>query len=177
MEQLNGAPNNEKEKWLRIMSKVGTMEPGSRSAMLNHLNASDDPQSVVLAIDSLAPMGASAEERNETVMQLNQYLHSENENVRASAIESLSYWNRKNDPSYVSNGLRDESAIVRGSAIEAAEQTAMASNEIKGGLFSILNNESLTLEERMMASGALQRQDLTDAEYDMLASFTRKYLN
>lgn len=168
----NGNPT-ESRKWLRILSYAGASNTNNRQMVLQQMR-SLDAQGINLAIKSLTPINAYASERKTITNELKTYLQHNDENVRAQALKALGQWAGEERQQIIEKGLSDSSDKIRSSAILTAYESGIKSDRIKQRLFKIMNDESQKVEDRLIASSALEEYNLSDTERDNHTLFTKR---
>jgi len=134
----------------------------------------DDEKLVLAALHALPNMRLSSSQNEGLIDELNQLVMSESEAIRSESIIALGQF-AKDETQMEAVLLALNSSVVddKISAAMALEQSHITGDHIKDVLMTKMQESSELWEVRAMSANALERFNLDDYEYSLLADFRR----
>lgn len=176
-QKLLNNSDNESRKWLRLLSYSGATTRESRQTVRQQMQRLNEPESISLAIQSLAPINAYSEERKAIAEELKGYLEHPDEAIQTQALRALIHWNVDEREKLILNAFKSSSAKIRSTAILSAYESGVQSEKIKSHLLNIMKDEKQNSEDRFLAANILDSYQLSDTQRDSVVQFMKNTEN
>ena len=169
--QLIVADESEYSNWENILNMVPISSSIARDNLMSTLPLITNEQLVATAINAIQPSIVSPDERAQFLSEVVSYTNSENNDIQAASIETLSRWAAHDYAYVIVDALQNGSFETKKNALYSISDGSIHSDGIKQSMLSILNDENQPLELRVDTFNALTFYPLNEQEYSLYYNF------
>lgn len=174
--ELAEANDADYDQWAFVLGISNINTTSARKALFGVLPGIDDEDVVAASLTAIQPALLPPDERVHVLSELAVYAESNSETIKSAALMTLGNWSANDYIHIVEESLINGSEHEKVSALYAVADGTLRSDDIRYQLFSMLNDESESIDLRLHAYASLSHFSLDAQEYAQFYAFYESYV-